>query len=60
MFYQLLFASYSKLSPTTTLPSIKMRTHEVVYELQSYQLNQDPNGKSIAQRFVYWNIAWDI
>jgi len=43
-----------------TLPSIKMRTHEVVYELQSYQLNQDPNGKSIAQRFVYWNIAWDI
>ena len=43
-----------------TLPSIKMRTHEVVYELQSYQLHQDPNGKSIAQRFVYWNIAWDI
>ena len=43
-----------------TLPSIKMRTHEVVYELQSYHLNQDPNGKSIAQRFVYWNIAWDI
>ena len=43
-----------------TLPSIKMRTHEVVYEWQSYQLNQDPNGKSIAQRFVYWNIAWDI
>ncbi len=43
-----------------TLPNIKMRTHEVVYEWQSYQLNQDPNGKSIAQRFVYWNIAWDI
>ena len=43
-----------------TLPSVKLRTHEVVYELQSYQLNQDPNGKSIAQRFVYWNVAWDI
>ena len=43
-----------------TLPNIKMRTHEVVYEWQSYQLHQDPNGKSIAQRFVYWNIAWDI
>lgn len=43
-----------------TLSSVKLRTREVVYELQSYQLNQDPNGKSIAQRFVYWNVAWDI
>jgi hypothetical protein len=29
-----------------TLPNIKMRTHEVVYEWQSYQLNQEMRSRA--------------
>jgi O-antigen ligase len=43
-----------------TLPGIKESTRDALWEYKVYQETRDANGGSIAQRFVYWNIAWDI
>jgi O-antigen ligase len=43
-----------------TLPGIKESTRDALWEYKVYQETRDANGGSNAQRFVYWNIAWDI
>lgn len=39
---------------------VQKRVDEVFSEVQSHNKGANPSGKSISQRFVYWNIAQEI
>lgn len=39
---------------------IQKRVDEIFVEVESHQEGENPSGKSISQRFVYWSIAREI
>lgn len=54
-----LFLSTTWLTYHFSMP-VQKRVDEVFYEVKSHNEGANPSGKSISQRFVYWNIAKSI
>ncbi len=40
--------------------NFKIRIHEILWGINNYRANRDPNGNSMMQRYEYWKTSWSI